>query len=354
MQSYSIFGFCIVYFEYFMAKHTFESVFSELKKGKYHPVYYFMGEESFYIDRLTEYIAEHALPEEERGFNQTVLYGLDTSMDAVVNAARSFPMMAERQVIIVKEAQHIKNHDALSAYLRHPQPTTVLVFAHKNGSLDKRKKIAAELERVGVVVEFKKVREDQLPVFVNNYLRGKSMVADSKTVWMICEAVGADLNRLAGEIDKLMLGVPAGSAMITPEMVEENIGVSKEYNNFELQNALVNRDVYKANKIIGYFANNPKKNPIQLTLSVLFGFFSNVMMAYYAPDKSERGVAAFLDLKSVWGVGDYLTAMKNYRAVHVMEILHEIRLADARSKGGDAVVVPDGEIMRELLYKILH
>ena len=263
-------------------------------------------------------------------------------------------MMAERQVIIVKEAQHIKNHDALLAYLRHPQPTTVLVFAHKNGSLDKRKKVAAELEKVGIVVEFKKVRDEQLPTFVNNYLRGKGAVADSKTVGMICEAVGADLNRLAGEIDKLMLGVPAGSVMITPEMVEENIGISKEYNNFELQSALVNRDVYKANKIIGYFANNPKKNPIQLTLSVLFGFFSNVMMAYYAPDKSERGVAAFLGLKSVWGVGDYLTAMKNYRAVHVMEILHEIRLADARSKGGDAVVVPDGEIMRELLYKILH
>lgn len=354
LQRYCIFEFCIVYFDDFMAKHTFDSVFSELKKGKFHPVYYFMGEESFYIDRLTDFIAENALPEEERGFNQTVLYGPDTSMDAVVNAARSFPMMAERQVIIVKEAQHIKNHDALLAYLRHPQPTTVLVFAHKNGSLDKRKKVAAELEKVGIVVEFKKVRDEQLPTFVNNYLRGKGAVADSKTVGMICEAVGADLNRLAGEIDKLMLGVPAGSVMITPEMVEENIGISKEYNNFELQSALVNRDVYKANKIIGYFANNPKKNPIQLTLSVLFGFFSNVMMAYYAPDKSERGVAAFLGLKSVWGVGDYLTAMKNYRAVHVMEILHEIRLADARSKGGDAVVVPDGEIMRELLYKILH
>lgn len=337
-----------------MAKHTFESVFSELKKGVYHPVYYFMGEEAFYIDRLTGYIAENALPEEERGFNQTVFYGLDTTMDAVVNAARSFPMMAERQVIIVKEAQHIKNHDALSAYLRHPQPTTVLVFAHKNGSLDKRKKIAAELERVGVVVEFKKVREEQLPVFVNGYLRSKGVVADSKTVGMICEAVGADLNRLAGEIDKLTLGLAAGSVMITPEMVEENIGISKEYNNFELQNALVNRDVYKANKIISYFANNPKKNPIQLTLSVLFGFFSNVMMAYYAPDKSERGVASFLGLKSAWGVGDYMTAMKNYRAVHVMEILHEIRLADARSKGAESVVIPDGEIMRELLFKILH
>ena len=337
-----------------MAKNTFESVFSELKKGKYHPVYYFMGEESFYIDRLTDYIAEHALPEEERGFNQTILYGLDTTMDTIVNAARSFPMMAERQVIIVKEAQHLKNHDALSAYLRHPQPTTVLVFAHKNGSIDKRKKIAAELEKVAVMVEFKKVKDDQLPTFVNNYLRGKGLVADAKTVVMICEAVGSDLNRLAGEIDKLVLSLPEGGSMITPEIVEDNIGISKEYNNFELQNALVNKDVYKANKIIQYFANNPKKNPIQLTLSVLFGFFSNVMMAYYAPDKSERGIAGFLGLKSTWGVKDYMIAMKNYRAVHVMAILHEIRLADARSKGGDAVVVPDGEIMRELLYKILH
>ena len=189
-----------------MAKHTFESVFAELKKGVYRPVYYFMGEESYYIDRLTDYIAEHALPEEERGFNQVVFYGLDVNMDTVVNTARSYPMMSERQVVIVKEAQHIKNMDALSSYLKNPQPTTVLVFAHKNGSIDKRKKVAGELEREGVVLEFKKLKDDQLPLFVNNYLRGKGAVADSKTVGMICEAVGADLNRLAGEIDKLTSG----------------------------------------------------------------------------------------------------------------------------------------------------
>ena len=337
-----------------MAKLTYESVFSELKKGVYRPVYYFMGEEGYYTDRLTDYIAENVLPEDERGFNQTVFYGLDTTMDAVVDAARSFPMMADRQVIIVKEAQLIKNTDALSSYLKHPQPTTVLVFAHKNGSLDKRKKIAAELEKVGAVLEFKKVKDEQLPAFVNNYMRGKGVVADEKTVRMICESIGADLSRLASEIDKLLLVLPEGSQVVTPELVEENIGISKEYNNYELQNALVKKDVYKANKIINYFAANPKKNPIQLTLAILFGFFSNVMMAYYAPDKSEKGVAAYLGLKSTWGVGDYLVAMKNYRATHVMQILHQIRLADARSKGADAVTVPDGEIMRELLFFILH
>ena len=336
-----------------MAKHTYESVFSELRKGVFHPVYYFMGEEGYYTDRLTDYIAENVLPEDERGFNQTVFYGLDTTMDAVVDAARSFPMMADRQVIIVKEAQLIKNTDALSSYLKHPQPTTVLVFAHKNGSLDKRKKIAAELEKVGAVLEFKKVKVEQLPAFVNNYMRGKGVVADEKTVRMICESIGADLSRLASEIDKLLLALPKGTQVVTPELVEENIGISKEYNNYELQNALVKKDVYKANKIINYFAANPKKNPIQLTLAILFGFFSNVMMAYYAPDKSERGVAAYLGLKSTWGVGDYLVAMKNYRATHVMQILHQIRLADARSKGADAVTVPDGEIMRELLFFIL-
>ena len=337
-----------------MAKHTYESVFSELKKGIFRPVYYFMGEESFYIDKLTEYIAENALPEEERGFNQTLFYGLDTTVDTIVNAARSFPMMSERQVIIVKEAQLLKNIENLSAYLKHPQSTTVLVFAHKNGSLDKRKKIAAELERVGVVLEFKKVKDEYRPVFVNNYLRGKGLAADAKCVSLLCESVGSDLNRLAGEIDKLSLSLPAGSVVVTPELVEENIGISKEYNNFELQNALVVKDAYKANKIVNYFASNPKKNPIQLTLAILFGFFSNVMMAYYAPDKSEKGVAAFLGLRSTWGVGDYMVAMRNYRATHVMEILHRIRLTDARSKGADGVTVPDGELMRELLFFILH
>ena len=337
-----------------MAKHTYESIMSELKSGTYRPVYYLMGEEGYFTDKITDYVMENALTEMERDFNLTVFYGLETTMDNVVTAAKRFPMMAERQVIIVKEAQMIKNTDALLYYLQAPQPTTVLLFAHKNGSLDKRKKVAAELERTGVVLDSKKLRDDQLPAFITGYMREKGLTADNKSVLMIRESIGADLARIAGEIDKLAIALPAGSATVTPDLVEEHIGISKEYNNFELQNAIVNKDIYKANKIINYFAQNPKKNPIQMTLALLFSFFSNVMMSYYAPDKSERGVAEFLGLRSAWGVGDYIKSMKNYRAMHVMEILHLIRLADAQSKGAEGSQTPDGEIMRELLYKILH
>ena len=239
-------------------------------------------------------------------------------------------------------------------YLQNPQPTTVLVFAHKNGSLDRRKKIATELDRKGVVLETKKFRDDALPSFITSYLKEKGLTADPKSVLMLRESIGADLARIAGEIDKLSISLPQGATAITPELVEEHIGISKEYNNFELQNAIINKDIYKANKIINYFAQNPKKNPIQMTLALLFSFFSNLMMCYYAPEKSERGVAEFLGLKNTWGVGDYLKAMRNYRAMHVMEILHLIRLADAQSKGAEGAQLPDGEIMRELLYKILH
>ena len=337
-----------------MAKYTYETIMSELKSGTFRPVYYLMGEEGYFTDRITDYIMENALNEFERDFNMTVYYGLDTDIDTIVTAAKRFPMMAERQVIVVKEAQLLRNIDSLLYYLQAPQPTTVLVFAHKNGSLDKRKKVATELERSGVVLDSKKMRDDQLPAFINGYLREKGLVADNKSVLMMRESVGADLSRMAGEIDKLAIALPAGSVNITPELIEEHIGISKEYNNFELQNALVNKDILKANKIIQYFARNPKKNPIQMTLALLFSFFSNVMMCYYAPDKSERGVAEFIGLKSTWGVGDYIKAMKNYRAVHVMEILHLIRLADAQSKGAEGTQLPDGEIMRELMYKILH
>lgn len=337
-----------------MAKYTYETIMSELKGGTFRPVYYLMGEEGYFTDRITDYIMENALSEVERDFNLTVYYGLDTDIDTIVTAAKRFPMMAERQVIVVKEAQTLKNIDSLLYYLQAPQPTTVLVFAHKNGSLDKRRKVAAELERNGVVLDSKKMRDDQLPAFINGYLSEKGLTADNKSVLMMRESVGADLSRMAGEIDKLAIALPAGATAVTPELVEEHIGISKEYNNFELQNALVNKDILKANKIIQYFARNPKKNPIQMTLALLFGFFSNVMMCYYAPDKSERGVAEFLGLRNTWGVGDYIKAMKNYRAVHVMEILHLIRLADAQSKGAEGAQLPDGEIMRELLYKILH
>ncbi len=335
-----------------MAKYTYESIMSELKTGAYHTVYYLMGEESYFTDKIVDYITDNILTDIEKEFNLTVFYGLETNIDTVISAARRYPMMAEKQVVVVKEAQMMKNIDALINYLRMPQPSTILVFAHKNGSLDKRKKISAELERNAVVLDSKKMREEQLPVFINNYLQSRGLVADKTAVKMLAESVGVELSRMTGEIDKLEIALAGNSKEITPDMVEEHIGISKEYNNFELQNAIVNKDVYKANKIINYFAQNPKKNPIQMTLALLFSFFSNLMMAYYAPEKSERGVSDFLGIR--WGVADYVKAMRNYRAMHVMEIIHLIRMADAQSKGAEGATISDGEIMRELLYKIMH
>lgn len=337
-----------------MAKYTYESIMSELRNGIYHPVYYLMGEEGYFTDRITDYIIENSLTEVERDFNLTVFYGLETDINTIINTAKRFPMMAERQVVVVKEAQALKDLDPLVFYLQNPQPTTVLVFAHKNGSIDKRKKVATELDRKGVVLDTKKYKDDHLPSFITSYLNEKGLKADTKSVLMLRESIGADLARIAGEIDKLSISIPRGTSAITPELVEEHIGISKEYNNFELQNAIINKDIYKANKIINYFAQNPKKNPIQMTLALLFSFFSNLMMCYYAPEKTERGIIEFLGLKNSWGVSDYMKAMRNYRAMHVLEILHLIRLADAQSKGAEGVQMPDGEIMRELLYKILH
>ncbi|MBQ6693310.1 MAG: DNA polymerase III subunit delta [Bacteroidaceae bacterium] len=337
-----------------MAKYTYESIMDELKNRVYRPVYYLMGEEGFYTDRITDYIARNVLNEVEQEFNLSVYYGLDTNIETVISAARRYPMMSEYQVVIVKEAQMMKNIDALINYLRMPLASTILVFAHKNGSLDRRKKIVAELERMAVVLDSKRLRDERLPSFITSYMREKSLVADNKAVLMIAESIGADLSRIASEIDKLSIALSDGEKRVTPELIEEHIGISKEFNNFELQNALVNKDVYKANRIINNFAQNPKKNPIQMTLALLFNFFSNVMMAYYSPEKTERGIAAFLGLKSAWGVEDYLKAMRNYRAMHVMEILHLIRLADAQSKGAEGAALSDYEIMRELIYKILH
>lgn len=337
-----------------MAKYTYESIMDELKNRVYRPVYYLMGEEGFYTDRITDYIARNVLNEVEQEFNLSVYYGLDTNIETVISAARRYPMMSEYQVVIVKEAQMMKNIDALINYLRMPLASTILVFAHKNGSLDRRKKIVAELERMAVVLDSKRLRDERLPSFITSYMREKSLVADNKAVLMIAESIGADLSRIASEIDKLSIALSDGEKRVTPELIEEHIGISKEFNNFELQNALVNKDVYKANRIINNFAQNPKKNPMQMTLALLFNFFSNVMMAYYSPEKTERGIAAFLGLKSAWGVEDYLKAMRNYRAMHVMEILHLIRLADAQSKGAEGAALSDYEIMRELIYKILH
>lgn len=338
-----------------MAKETtYEEIVRDLRNQVYKPVYYLMGEESYYIDKISEYISQTVLKEEEREFNQTILYGSDTDIVTVINAARRYPMMAERQVVIVKEAQHIKGMEDLVFYVQKPLQSTVLVICHKNGVLDRRKKLAAEIEKVGVLFESKKIKDAQLPGFITSYLKRKGVEIEPKASEMMAEFVGTDLNRMAGELDKLVITLAPGVRRVTPEQIERNIGISKDYNNFELRGALVAKDVLKANRIIKYFAENPKTNPIQSTLSVLFNFFSNLMLAYYAPEKTEQGIANQLGLKSTWQAREYMAAMRMYSGMKVMQIIGEIRYCDAKSKGVENSSLSDADLLRELVFKILH
>lgn len=304
---------------------------------------------------ICDAIIENALKEEERDFNQTILYGADIDDFAVVvNAAKRFPMMADHQLIVVKEAQNIRGIDNLSYYLQKPQMRTILVICYKNGSL-KNKKIVAGIEKIGVVYESKKLYDSQLPAFINTYVVAKKLSIDPKAVSMMADFVGNDLSRLSGELDKLTLSLPEGSMRITPELVERNVGISKDYNNYELLNAIVTRNVSKAARIVQYFEQNPKNNPLVVTIGVLFNFFANLMICYFAADRSEGGIAKELNLRSVYQSRDYLTAMRNYNAFKCIDIIALIRQYDARSKGiGSGASSNDGDLLKELVFKIIY
>ena len=339
-----------------MAKQeiTCDDILKELRAKQYRPVYYLMGEEPYYIDLIADYITDNILTETEKEFNLPVVYGADVDIATVINAAKRYPMMSEHQVVVVKEAQNIRNMEELSYYLQKPLLSTILVICHKHGVLDRRKKLAAEIEKTGVLFESKKVKDAQLPAFITSYMKRKGIDVEPKATAMLADFVGADLSRLTGELEKLIITLPKGHTRVTPEQIEKNIGISKDYNNFELRSALVEKDVLKANKIIKYFEENPKTNPIQMTLSLLFGFFSNLMLAYYAPEKSEQGIANMFGLRTPWQAKDYLAAMRRYNGVKTMQIIGEIRYADAKSKGVGNPSLSDGDILRELVFKILH
>ena len=335
---------------------TFNAVMHDLQAGKYAPVYYLMGDEPYYIDQISDYIAEHALPADQRDFNQTVLFGSDVSASTVADAARRYPMMAERQVVIVKEAQNIKNTEAIEKYMKQPMQSTVLVMCHKNGKIDGRKReYIKAIQQAGVLFESMKLRDRDLPPFIENYLKERQTAIDPKSTQLIAEAIGADLSRLTSELDKVLIALPEGDRRITPQVVEDQIGVSKDFNGFELRDAIVNRNVYKANLIINYFDKNPKAGSIYAFLPLLFSYFQNLMLAFYAPQRtSQEAVAQWLDLRSPWAAKDYMTGMRNYTATKVMQIIGKIREMDAKSKGLDNPNTPPGELMKELLFFILH
>ncbi|MBO7046489.1 MAG: DNA polymerase III subunit delta [Prevotella sp.] len=335
---------------------SFDSIMGDLKARKFVPVYYLMGDEPYYIDKISDYIAENVLQPEERDFNQTILFGSDVNASQIADAARRYPMMSEYQVVIVKEAQNIKNTEALEKYFKAPMPSTILVMCHKNGSIDGRKReYVKAIQSAGVLFESKKLRDRDLPPFIEGYLKQKNVSIDPKSTQIIADSIGADLSRLTGELDKVILSLPEQDRRVTPQVVEDQIGVSKDFNAFELRDAIVNRNVFKANQIIKYFDENPKAGSIYAFLPMLFNYFQNLMIAYYAPKKqSQEGVAEWLELRSPWAAKDYMTGMRNYTGMKVMQIISKIREIDAKSKGLDNPNTPPGELMKELIFYILH
>lgn len=335
---------------------TFDAIMRDLKSGKYAPVYILMGDESYYIDRITDYIAENVLDPDDRDFNQTVVFGADTTAAQVADMAKGYPVMpAAHRVVIVKEAQGLKSLDALERYFEKPLASTLLVIAYKNGTIDRRKKVVGKAEAVGVVFESKKKRDYELPTFIETYLKKNHVAIDPKSAAMIAEHIGADLSRLISELDKVMISLPDDNRRVTPDIVEREIGVSKEFNIFELKTAIIERNVFKANQIVKYFDKNPKAGSLFSCLPLLYMFFQNLMVAFYAPDKNnDNNLAAFLELKSVWALKDYRVGMRNFSAMKTLQILAKIRETDAKSKGLDSLNTSTDDLMRELIFFILH
>jgi len=332
---------------------SYEQILTNLRKKIYQPVYFLMGEEPYYIDLLSDFIQNNVLEETEKEFDQTILYGKDVDINTVINAAKRYPMMSTHQVLIVKEAQLIKDWDNLVHYLSKPLKSTILVFCYKYGTPDKRKKWVLELSKVATIYESVKLRDYEVGAWISKYCKSKNVGIDEKAVAMLTDFLGTDLSKLVNELEKLVLTKPADMQRITPELVEKNIGISKDYNVFELQSAIINRDILKANRIIQYFSENKKANPLVLVLAQLFKFFSELMLYHYLPDKSQGAVASELKINPYF-VKDYQKASQAFGAWKTMNIISFIRETDSRYKGIDNPSTDEGDLMKELIFKILH
>ena len=331
---------------------TVQSILNEIKSGKIHPIYFLMGEESFFIDQISSYIETSVLAEVERGFDQTVIYGKDTSIDAIVSSAKRFPMMASRQIIIVKEAQNLsRTIEQLLPYAQNPQLTTTLVFCYKYKTIDKRKALYKALSKAHVVFESKKLYENQVADWIRRVLSPKDYTISPKAAQMLVEFLGTDLSKINNELEKLQLIVPKGT-QISPEIIEENIGISKDFNNFELRKAIGEKNVVKAHQIVNYFANNPKDNPMVVTVALLYNFFSQLLHYHGLSDKSPRSVASSLRINPYF-VNEYTLAARNYPMKKVSQVISILREFDVKSKGVGANAIPQHDLLKEMIVRIL-
>lgn len=328
-------------------------IVTAIKNGQVKPIYFLMGEEPYYIDKIANYIEDHLMPEEEKGFNQMVMYGRDASVEEIISNAKRYPMMAERQVIIVKEAQDLsRTIEKLEVYADNPQPTTTLVICYKYKKIDKRKKLYKTVAKNGVIFESKRLYENQVADWIQKTLKSSGYAISPKASQMLVEFLGTDLSKIDNELQKLQLIAPKGTN-ISPELIEENIGISKDFNNFELRKALGIRDSVKVHRIINYFAQNTKDNPMVVTVSLLFSYFSQILQYHGLADKSKGNVAKTLKINPYF-VADYVTAAKYYPMRKVSSIITYLRETDVKSKGVGATNVPAGDLLRELVVKIMN
>ena len=324
---------------------------ADINSGNIKPIYFLMGEEPYYIDKISEYIEENVLTPEEKGFNQVVLYGRDIAIDDIVENAKRYPMMSERQVVIIKEAQDLsRTIEKLDSYANNPQLSTVLVINYKYKKLDKRKSLYKAVNKVGVVYESKKLYENQVSDWIRRVLSAKKYSISPKAAQMLVEFLGTDLSKINNELEKLQIIIPKES-QITPELIEENIGISKDFNNFELRKAVGERNVLKAHQIIKYFAENPKDNPMVVTVALLFNFFTQLLQFHGLTDKSPRNVASALKVNPYF-VKEYVLAARNFPMKKASSAISVLREFDLKSKGVQSNNVRQGDLLKELLYKI--
>ena len=331
---------------------TFDQIIRDLNNKIYYPVYFFSGEESYYIDTLSDYIEKNVLDEQEKEFNQTVVYGRDIKVLDLISIARRFPMMANYQVVIVKEAQDIDKIENLLSYIQKPLSSTLLVLDYKYKKVDKRKKFFKEIANSGVLFESKKVYENKIPAWISDYLKKRGYSITPKASAMLTEFLGTGLSKIVNELNKLIINIPA-EAQITDELVEQNIGISKDFNVFELRKAIGARDVFKANRIIHYFAANTKENPLIKTIALLFPYFTSLLFVLQSDDKSKNGIARTLGIHQFF-VQEYQVAIRNYSIGKVAKIIGYLREYDMKAKGVDSVSTPESGLQQELLFKILH
>jgi DNA polymerase III subunit delta len=331
---------------------SYENIINDLKNKNYAPIYFLMGDEPYYIDKISDFAENNILDEAEKGFNQTILYGNDIDALTIVDNAKRYPMMSEYQVVIIKEAQHVKNIELIENYVKNPLSSTVLIICYKYKKLDARKTLPKTIAKNGVLFESKKMYENQVAEWVTKLLKSKGIISNPVSATLLTEYLGNDLQKIENELEKLTNNIKKGEEL-TPQLIEKYVGISKDYNDFELNNAIAEKNILKANKIIQYFAKNPKNHPLVLTLSTIFSYFSKLLAYHFLQDKSKENVASVLKINPFF-VKDYQLAAKHYNPKKTVEIIAYLREYDLKSKGVNSNGIADGELLKELIYKILH